>query len=46
MRTPNSRPGRDIHYNSLRMAVLTLEKDYSCETGYPFDDLGQVGNTC
>ena len=27
------------------MAVFTLEKDYSCETGYPFDDSRQTGNT-
>ena len=27
------------------MAVFTLETDYSCETGYPFDDLRQIGNT-
>ena len=27
------------------MAVFTLEKDYSCETGYPFDDSRQIGNT-
>ena len=23
----------------------TLETDYSCETGYPFDDSRQMGNT-
>ena len=23
----------------------TLEKDYSCETGYPFDDSHQIGDT-
>ena len=27
------------------MAVFTLEKYYSCETGYPFDDSRQIGNT-
>ena len=27
------------------IAVFTLEKDYSCETGYPFDDSRQIGNT-
>ena len=27
------------------MAVFTLEKDYSCETGNPFDDSLQIGNT-
>ena len=26
------------------MAVFTLEKDYSCEMGYPFDDSRQIGN--
>ena len=29
------------------MAVFTLETDYTCETGYPFDDSPrQIGNTC
>ena len=28
---------------STEMAVFTLETDYSCETGYPFDDLRQIG---
>ena len=41
--TPNSRPRRDIRYN--RISVFTLETDYSCETGYPFDDSRQIGNT-
>ena len=27
------------------MAVFILETDYSCETGYPFDDSRRVGNT-
>ena len=27
------------------MAVFTLQKDYSCETGYPFDDSRQIGDT-
>ena len=28
------------------MAVSTLETDYSCETGYPFDDSPcQIGST-
>ena len=28
------------------MAVFTLETDYTCETGYPFDDSPcQIGNT-
>ena len=38
--------GRGATFIITEMAVFTLEKDYSCETGYPFDDLGQVGNTC
>ena len=25
--------------------VFSLEKDYSSETGYPFDDSRQIGNT-
>ena len=25
------------------MADFTLETDYSCETGYPFDDSRQIG---
>ena len=32
-------------FNITEMAVFTLEKDYSCETGYPFDDSRQIGNT-
>ena len=27
------------------MAVFTLEADYSGETGYPFDNSRQIGNT-
>ena len=28
------------------MSVFTLETDYTCETGYPFDDSPcQIGNT-
>ena len=30
---------------TTEMAVFTLETDYSCETGYPFDDSHQIGNT-
>ena len=42
---PNSRPGRNIMIIT-EMAVFTLEpKDYSRETGYPFDDSCQIGNT-
>ena len=28
---------------STEMAVFSLETDYSCETGYPFDDSRQIG---
>ena len=38
-------PGRgatDIF--STEMAVFTPETDYSCETGYPFDDSRRIGN--
>ena len=42
-RTPNS--SRDATFIITEMAVLTLETDYSCETGYPFDDSRQIGNT-
>ena len=31
--------------NIAEMDVFTLETDYSCETGYPFDNLLQIGNT-
>ena len=27
------------------IAVFTLETDYSCEMGYPFDNSRQIGNT-
>ena len=27
------------------LAVFTLETDYSCEMGYPFDNSRQIGNT-
>ena len=37
--------GRGATFIITEMAVLTLEKDYSCETGYPFDDSRQIGNT-
>ena len=26
------------------MAVFTVKTDYSCETGYPFDNSRQIGN--
>ena len=41
--TPNSRPGAT--FIITEMAVFTLETDYLCETGYPFDDSRQIGNT-
>ena len=37
--------GRGATFIITEMAVFTLEKDYSCETGYPFDDSSQIGNT-
>ena len=43
MRTPNSRQAG--HLFITEMAIFTLETDYSCEMGYPFDYSHQVGNT-
>ena len=37
--------GRGATFIITEMAVFTLETDYSCETGYPFDDSRQIGNT-
>ena len=37
--------GRGATFIITEMAVFTLETDYSCETGYPFDDSPQIGNT-
>ena len=37
--------GQGATFIITEMAVFTLEK-YSCETGYPFDDSRQIGNTC
>ena len=34
--------GRGATFIITEMAVFT---DYSCETGYPFDDSRQIGNT-
>ena len=34
----------DCYIIITEMTVFTLETDYSCETGYPFDDLRQIGN--
>ena len=33
------------HSFIIEMAVFTLEADYSGETGYPFDNSRQIGNT-
>ena len=35
--------GRGATFITTEMAVFTLEKDYSCETGYPFDNSHQIG---
>ena len=37
--------GRGVTFIITEMAVFTPEKDYSCETGYPFDDSRQISNT-
>ena len=37
--------GRGATFITTEMAVFTLETHYSCETGYPFDDSRQIGNT-
>ena len=37
--------GRGVTFIITEMAVFTLETDYSCETGYPFDDPRQISNT-
>ena len=37
--------GRGVTFIITEMAVFTLEKDYVCETGDPFDDSRQIGNT-
>ena len=37
--------GRGATFIITEMAVFTPETDYSCETGYPFDDSHQIGNT-
>ena len=37
--------GRGATFITTEMAVFTLTTDYSCETGYPFDDSRQIGNT-
>ena len=40
-RTPDSRPGRDIHYNKNDRFHTTD----GCETRYPFDYSLPIGNT-
>ena len=40
-----STQGRGATFIITEMAVSTLEKDYSCMTGYPFDDSRQIGDT-
>ena len=37
--------GRGVTFIITEMAVFTLETDYSCDTGYPFDDSRQISNT-
>ena len=37
--------GRGATFIITEMAVFTLEKDYSCEKGYPFGDSREIGNT-
>ena len=37
--------GRAETFIITEMTVVTRETDYSCETGYPFDDSRQIGNT-
>ena len=37
--------GRGATLIITEMAVFTLETDYSCEMGYPFDNLRLIGNT-
>ena len=42
--TPISRL-RARHSFITEIDVFTLERDYSCETGYLFDNSRQIGNT-
>ena len=37
--------GRGAKFVITEMAIFTLEKDCSCETGYPFDDSRQISDT-
>ena len=37
--------GQGATFIVTEMAVFTLGTDYSCKTGYPFDDSRQIGNT-
>ena len=34
--------GRGPTFIMTKMALFTLEMDYSCETGYPYDDSRQI----
>ena len=36
--------GRGATFIITEMAVFTLEQDYSCETGYPFDYSRQIAD--
>ena len=40
-----STQGQGANSFITEMAVFTLETDHSCETGYPFDNSRQIGNT-
>ena len=40
-----STPCRGASSFITEMAVFTPETDHSCETGYPFDNSRQIGNT-
>ena len=44
--TTRERPTEDrgATFITTGMAIFTLETDYLCETGYPFDDSRQIGN--
>ena len=36
---------RGVIFIITEIAVFTLETDYSCDTGYPFDVSRQISNT-
>ena len=43
---PTQGRGRGEEHSFItEMATFTLETDYSCEMGYPFDNSRQIGNT-